>query len=193
MTGGCWRAFRLWKGKRMGDVLRVLRSWVMTHDAVPHVPIWGNVYGKASFWQTHPLSACDGPRTGFMPLTCGGGGGAMGTGLWSLFLLCEALTLGVTLCSVTVPEEKTFPTPQTVPSHSARWAASDEPEVILTWGWVQPEGRECAGPRPGPPRHLQQAPRPLMGRGLRPRSWLRVLVESQPACWGWKALGSLWV
>lgn len=107
-----------------------------------------------------------------------------GTGLWSLFLLCEALTLGVMLCSVTVPEEKTLPTPQTVPSRSAQWAASEELEVILTWGWVQPEGRECGGPRPGPPRHLQQAPRPLTGRGLRPRSWLRVLVESQPAWLG---------
>lgn len=106
-------------------------------------------------------------------VTCGGGSGPRGTRLWSLFLSCEVLTLGVTLCSITVPEEKT-PPPKPCLQAVFGGPSSEKLEVTLTQGWVQPEVRECGGPRPGPPRHLLQGLRGLMGRGSAGSAWLRV-------------------
>lgn len=88
-----------------------------------------------------------------------------GTGLWSRSLLREALTLGVMPCSITVPEEKTLRTSKSVPSGSARWAAAEEREVILTRGWVQPEGREC-GVRGRAPTAPPSGPEVADGKGV---------------------------
>lgn len=40
----------------------------------------GECLWKGKFLADPPLSACGGPRTGFVSLTCGGGSGAMGDG-----------------------------------------------------------------------------------------------------------------